>query len=82
MFMYIYAVELLCVYDFKTIYCIWLHVCCVLLLGFAGNPDQFGINLHFGGYFEKNPKNYVDGQVRYVDICEVDELSIIEILNM
>ncbi|KAL8109206.1 hypothetical protein AgCh_025338 [Apium graveolens] len=38
--------------------------------------------MHIGGQFELNPRNYVGGQIRYVDNCDVDEMSFLEIGNM
>ncbi|KAL8109989.1 hypothetical protein AgCh_025919 [Apium graveolens] len=38
--------------------------------------------MHIGGQFELNPRNYIGGQIRYVDNCDVDEMSFLEIGNM
>ena len=51
-------------------------------LDLAGTPEKFTIKCIFGGKFEANHKNYVEGHVRYVDHCDVDEISLIEILSM
>ena len=49
---------------------------------FLGNTDLFTIKLHFGGNFEANPKSYVGGNCQYVDKCDADEMSLLELYSM
>ena len=60
----------------------WHARCSVLYVDFVGDSDHFTIKCHLGGQFESNPKSYVDGQIRYVDMCDVDKMSIIEVFSM
>lgn len=48
----------------------------------SGNRDLFTIKLHFGGHFSSNPKAYIGGEIRYVDKCDGDELSLLEVFSM
>ena len=41
--------------------------------------DLFSISVHHGGYFTKNPKKYVGGEVDVVDNCDSDKWSKVEI---
>ena len=48
----------------------------------ADKPDKFTLKIHFDGKFERNPTAYVGGSIKYVDMCDVDEMSYLEIGNM
>ena len=43
---------------------------------------MFTIKLFYGGVFRENPKRYVGGTFSYVDCCDVDKVSILEITAM
>ncbi|KAL8089824.1 hypothetical protein AgCh_039335 [Apium graveolens] len=47
-----------------------------------GALDNFTTKLHINDHFETNPKTYANGQVRYVDNCDVDQLNIIKFCSM
>ncbi|WOG86677.1 hypothetical protein DCAR_0205894 [Daucus carota subsp. sativus] len=47
-----------------------------------GNNDLFTIKLHFGGHLTSNPRSYVGGSFKYVDKCDVDEISMLELYSM
>ncbi|KAL1809935.1 hypothetical protein ACET3Z_026925 [Daucus carota] len=46
------------------------------------DPDMFTIKLFYGGGFREHPKRYVGGGFTYVDFCDVDKISILEITAM
>lgn len=43
---------------------------------------MFSIKLLHGGHFEENLKQYSGGQFHYIDICDMDNMSIIELISM
>ncbi|KAL1814735.1 hypothetical protein ACET3Z_017309 [Daucus carota] len=49
---------------------------------FSVPEQQFTIKLFYNEKMEENPKNYVDGSVAYVDFCDSDEMSLLEINAM
>ncbi|XP_023761954.2 uncharacterized protein LOC111910350 isoform X1 [Lactuca sativa] len=47
---------------------------------YAGYPNIFSIELHHGGSFTKFPNiRYINGQVRYFDVVDIDEFSVHEL---
>ena len=59
------------------------YVCLfVVVHGVLGNNDLFTIKLHFGGHLTSNPGSYVGGSFKYVDKCDVDEISMLELYSM
>ncbi|KAL8090685.1 hypothetical protein AgCh_039936 [Apium graveolens] len=52
------------------------------LHAYADCPDKFSIKFHHTGEFNVNPKTYVGGSIRYVDMCDIEELSLLEIGNI
>lgn len=62
-----------------------VSVPCILLCNFCelyADPDYFTIILYHGGEMQFNPKKYVNGTVDYVDNCNGDEMSFLEIGSM
>lgn len=65
-----------------------MYICtltlCVLppFHAYADSPGKFSLKIHYGGQFELYPKTYVGGLIRYVDMCDEDEMGILEIGNM
>lgn len=51
-------------------------------VAYANCPDKFTLKFHHGDEFTVDPKTYIGGSVRYVDMCDVDVLSYLEICNM
>lgn len=46
------------------------------------DANNFSIKLFHGGIMNENPRNYVGGSVDYVDFCNVDQMSMLEIYGM
>ncbi|KAK1396403.1 hypothetical protein POM88_006266 [Heracleum sosnowskyi] len=46
------------------------------------NWDLFSIKIHGGGEFNASSGGYVGGTYRYVDNCDVDEMSFLEVATM
>ena len=44
--------------------------------------EQFTIKLYLDGKFEENPKSYRGGSVHYIDFCEGDQTSLLELYSM
>ena len=49
---------------------------------YADKPDKFTLKFHFDGNLDVHRKTYVGGSIKYVDMCDVDEMSYLEIGNM
>ena len=58
----------------------WLILCFTIIISVP--EQQFAIKLFYNGKMEENPKNYVGGSVAYVDYCDSDEMSHLEINAM
>lgn len=48
---------------------------------YAEYTDKFTLKFHYGGQFQLNPKSYTGRSIRYVDMCDVNEMSLLEIGN-
>lgn len=46
---------------------------------YLGGTDLFTIKIHGGGHFDEGSCAYVGGGFRYVDNCDIDEMSILEL---
>lgn len=73
----------LCVYfGLKHVFSL-LYLMCISVLSLKiGGSDLFTIKLHGGGHFDAASGSYVGGGFRYVDKCDGDEISILELENM
>ncbi|KAL1802690.1 hypothetical protein ACET3Z_031337 [Daucus carota] len=50
--------------------------------GYQSPEEQFTIKLYLDGKFEENPKSYRGGSVHYIDFCEGDQTSLLELYSM
>ena len=57
---------------------LFLH-CLIKVVLACRMDDLFSISMHHGGYFTKNAKTYVGGEVDVVDNCDLDKWSKVEI---
>ena len=44
--------------------------------------ELFTVKLHYGGVFKEEPKTYVGGDFEYFDFCDVDMMSLVELVHM
>lgn len=51
---------------------------CALL----AEPDDFTLKIFHGGKMTDEPRTYVGGDIDYIDFCNADQISLIEIFSM
>ena len=62
---------------FVALMCFFLFKHCI-----ADGSDLFTVKLHGGGEFSPGSGAYIGGSYRYVDNCDVDEMSMLELGSM
>lgn len=68
-----------CFYVFYVFVCLLKMLIWVFVIS---DDELFTIKMFFNGDFEENPKRYSGGRVVYVDFCDSDMISLLEINTM